>query len=225
MTNPQKKLGGKPTTWAVMALVLAVGYGLLQPVVNSSLGWHLPSLTALLGQSTSAPHGDSSPPGDPRGGSSPAPAGRSDAEDSTSSEQLGTETQLVGTFGYLRQVGDSDFLSPAGLRYTRGSQEGHRLKHLARHLADQPDRPGSHGVFLADMPQVLKWVDEGYERAQQKAPGTSRHDEDGRVVYEAEFAEPIGFVGGRSGASRDHPPANKLRLVTEGNRVITAFPF
>jgi hypothetical protein len=34
----------------------------------------------------------------------------------------------------------------------------------------------------------------------------------------------IGFVGGRVGAERRHPAARKVRLVLEGNKVITAYP-
>lgn len=127
--------------------------------------------------------------------------------------------------GLLRSVGQEEYLSPAGLRYTRGSADGHRLKHLARHLEDQPDRSGRHGVFYGDMEQVLKQIDLGYTRATQRSPKTSIREEDGRTVYEATFDEPIGFIGGREGARLRRPPANRLRLVTDQDRVITAFPY
>lgn len=128
-------------------------------------------------------------------------------------------------YGVLRDAGREVYVSPAGLRYTRGSEEGHRLKHLERHLNDQPDRPGKHGVFTGNMPQVLRWIDEGYTRARQNEPGTQQRQEQGRTVYEADFPQAIGYVGGRDGNRRGRPATQQLRIVTEEDRVITAFPF
>lgn len=59
-------------------------------------------------------------------------------------------------YGLLKDLGGENYLSPAGLRYTKGSEEGHRLKHVGRHLEDQPTRPSPHGVFYGDMQQVLR---------------------------------------------------------------------
>lgn len=128
-------------------------------------------------------------------------------------------------YGLLKLTGRDEYVSPAGLRYTRGSEEGHRLKHLERHLEDQPDRPGKHGVFDGDMPQVLRWLDEAYTRGKSGAKGTSKHEEDGRLVYEVSFGKPIGFIGGRDGARQKNPDAKRLRMVVDGDRLITAFPF
>jgi hypothetical protein len=128
-------------------------------------------------------------------------------------------------YGILRETAADDYLSPAGLRYTRGSAEGHRLKHIERHLVDDPGRPGKHGVFDGDMPQVIRWIDEAYGLAKRGARGTRKSEEDGRIVYEASFSKPIGYVGGRDGRRDNNPDARRLRLVVEGNKVITAFPF
>ncbi len=125
----------------------------------------------------------------------------------------------------LKDAGREVYVSPAGLRYTRGSEEGHRLKHIEKHLKDQPDRPGKHGVFDGDMAQVLRWIDDAYSRSKQGAKGVRKRDEDGRTVIEAPFAKPIGFIGGRDGKRTNNPEAKKLRLVVEEDRVITAFPF
>lgn len=127
--------------------------------------------------------------------------------------------------GMLRPLGRDVYVSPAGLRYTPGSADGHRLEHLARHLEDQPNRSGRHGVFSGDMEQVLKRIDLGYTRAKQRGPMTSMRVEEERTVFEVTFEEPIGYVGGREGARLRRPATNKLRLVTEQDRVITAFPF
>ncbi len=42
-------------------------------------------------------------------------------------------------YGLLKETGRQRYVSPEGLQYNPGSEEGHRLKHLERHLKDQPD--------------------------------------------------------------------------------------
>ena len=128
-------------------------------------------------------------------------------------------------YDLLREVGLQEFVSPAGLRYTRGSEEGHRLDHLARHLEDQPDRPGRHGVFEGDMRQVLLWLDEAYGRAASKEKGTSVRQEDRRTIIETTFDQRLGYIGGREGRRIKNPSTKRLRLVVDKDRVITAFPF
>jgi hypothetical protein len=125
----------------------------------------------------------------------------------------------------LKDTGREVYVSPAGLRYTRGSEDGHRLKHLEKHLKDIPDRPGKHGVFDGDMAQALRWIDDAYTRGKQGAKGVRKRDEDGRTVYEVPFTKTIGFIGGRDGKRDNHPDAKRLRVVVDGDQVITAFPF
>jgi len=128
-------------------------------------------------------------------------------------------------YGLLTEIGDEDYMSPGGLRYTKGSEEGHRLKHIERHLKDQPSRPSSHGVFYGDMPQVIRWLDDAYGRAKGGERGTKKEAQGRRTVYEASFDKPIGFVGGRTGAKKGNPDTRRVKIVVEGNRVITAYPF
>ncbi len=148
--------------------------------------------------------------------------------ESTDAAELASKLGVSGSdlrFGYLKEVGRERYQSPAGLVYTRGSEEGHRLKHLQRHLTDQPSRPGPHGVFKADMPQVLRWIDEAYQKASKgDRMAKTRRDEDS-TIYEFTFAMPIGFVGGSEGKRKKNPPTNRLRLVVIDKNVITAFPF
>lgn len=125
---------------------------------------------------------------------------------------------------FLRATGGDRFLSPAGLIYGPGSQEGHRLKHLQRHLADIPDRPGSHGVFDGQLDDALRWIDTAYERGQRGGSGVNVDREEGRTVYTVNLGQRIGYIGGAEGKRRGNPPARRLRLVLEGNRLITAFP-
>jgi len=198
--------------WLVLILIGLVGYGLLQPVLNSKWGWNLPSLANLVSEQGER--------------NSNRPQESSEADEQSVTDPVGErlkDSDLL--YGLLKETRPGEFVSPAGLRYTRGSQEGHRLDHLARHLEDQPDRPGRHGVFQGDMQQVLRWLDEAQGRANRGMSGTSKRQEDGRTIVEVTFASAIGFVGGRDGQRQGHPTTKRLRMVLDSDRVITAFPF
>jgi len=134
-----------------------------------------------------------------------------------------TERRDTALYGILRPVGRDRYVSPAGLLYTPGSAEGHRLKHLQRHVSDAPDRPGPHGVFDGGMQGALRTIDQAYERA-ERAQGTTKQEDQGRTIYTVDLGKRIGFVGGREGRRRRNPMARRVRLVLEGNRVITAYP-
>ena len=128
-------------------------------------------------------------------------------------------------YGILKEVGRDRYVSIEGLQYNPGSEEGHRLKHLERHLKDMPDRPGKHGVFDGEMKDALKWIDDAYARGKRGAKGVRKSEEDNRTIYEVPFTQPIGYIGGRDGKRDGHPPARRIRLVVEGSKFITAFPF
>jgi hypothetical protein len=209
-----------PPKWTLGLLVLLFAYICFQPLLNRRLGWRLPSLAELA-----VPNADSQVLPD----NSSSPGGGTQAEWGDSNRQRpdaspGDDFSDL-TYGYLKQTGNAQYLSPAGLRYTPGSEEGHRLKHIAKHLVDDPTRPGSHGVFVAAMPQVLAWLDETYRKAEAGEPGSKKANQDQRTVYEADLGVTVGYVGGQSGNRRQTPPSSRIRLVTEGKRVITAFPF
>lgn len=126
-------------------------------------------------------------------------------------------------YGMLADQGNERYLSPAGLLYTRGSQEGHRLKHLERHVEDDPSRPGSHGVFDGGMEGALAAIDLAYTRAKSGVK-TTVEEEDGRTIYTVDLGKRIGYIGGSEGRRRKNPMARRLRLVVDQNRVITAYP-
>jgi hypothetical protein len=124
----------------------------------------------------------------------------------------------------LTEVGRDAYRSTAGLRYTRGSQHGTRLAHLMSHTRDEPNRDGPHGVFDSDNPvTVVRLVDEAYLKARAGDHVTADREGD-QTVYEIDMGRRIGYVGGESGARRGKPPARHLRLVVQGDRLITAFP-
>ena len=189
--------------WIVALVVLVVGYFLLQPVLERTLGVDLPGLGDLAtnSQTTTGTSAADSPLPRPQDASAPG------------------EIENI-----LRTGSRAVYVSPAGLRYTRGSQQGHRLKHLMVHAQDKPDRPGQHGVFDSNEPaEVVALVDEAYLQA-QSGRDTRTQREDERVVYDVNLRRRIGYIGGTSGKRKNHPAAKHMRLVIEGDRVITAFP-
>ncbi len=125
-------------------------------------------------------------------------------------------------YGLLREVSRDRYVSPAGLQYGPGSEEGHRLEHLRRHVKDIPNRP-VHGVFDGDMEGALKTIDQAYERAKQGTRTTKKVDR-GRIIYSVDMGKRIGFIGGQSGSRKGNPLARRVRLVLEGTNVITAYP-
>jgi hypothetical protein len=147
----------------------------------------------------------------------------------TESAKAGTSAAAAGEstddllYGMLREVSRDRFISPAGLQYTPGSAEGHRLEHLRRHTKDDPGRPGSHGVFDGDMEGALKTIDRAYDRA-KKGQRTTKKVDDGRTIYTVDMGQRVGFVGGRDGGRKRNPMARRVRLVLEGTQVITAYP-
>ena len=192
--------------WIIGVAVLIVGYFLLQPVLERSLGVDLPGVGDLAKNSQVEPSAsDSSQPG------------RSSRPNSASSAS--SELQQI-----LSSKSRGVYQSPSGLRYTRGSQHGHRLKHLMAHTKDEPGRPGQHGVFDSDDPiEVVALVDEAYLQAQAGRDTRTRR-EDERIIYDVNLRRRIGYIGGESGNRRNRPVAKHLRMVVEGDRLITAFP-
>ena len=92
------------------------------------------------------------------------------------------------------------------------------------HSQDVPNRAGQHGVFDAnEQAEVLAVIDEAYLQA-QSGKKTRTQEERGRSVHTVDLGRRIGFVGGQSGAKRNHPETRHVRLVLEKERVITAFP-
>ena len=126
---------------------------------------------------------------------------------------------------YLRDGRGENLLSPAGLVYTSG-RSGHRSKHVMRHASDEPDRPGPHGVFDAQGDDVFRLIDEAYELIQS---GSNRvntiPEENGKTEYIIKMNRRIGYLGGETGARKNHPSLDRLNLVLGENRVITAYPY
>lgn len=204
--------------WAIAVVVLCGVYLAFEPALEERLGFDLPGVHAPRSEQVEVVdrRNQPTPPRSTKSDGAPAPP------PTKNSRQPGAEGAAKPTT-VLRQVG-RDLVSPAGLRYTRGSEHGHRIDHLMAHTRDEPEQPGSHGVFDSqDRDEVVLLVDEAYELALAKRH-TQIEEEGGRTVYTVDLARIVGFVGGQSGNRRGRPKARHLRLVVEEDRLITAFP-
>ncbi len=189
--------------------------------------WLLPAaivLAYVVARSTPVP--DAGPPASTRAHEPTSATGA--AQDITAPPHAPTRGRQPASsargLGRLRASKGDTFISTAGLRYGPGSREGHRLKHVLLHTQDQPDRPGSHGVFYGGRATALAVIDEAYQIAQQRGPPTRITHAGRRTVYTVDMGRPVGFVGGRIGKKQGHPIASHVRLVLDGRDVITAFP-
>ena len=231
-----------PAKWIIGLLVAVVLYFFLQPRLNQWFGWSLPSIAAMAGNEAPAKNpkltnnktgsaASKSPAApkstaEPKSPSETKPSAVSKSSSTASSRGAASPKQADEDYKYriLKPVGRDRYESPAGLIYAPGSEEGHRLAHIAKHLEDQPERPGSHGVFEGDMASFLVAIDDAYKRARGHAKGTKSRVEDGMTVYEAPFDQTIGYLGGTEGARKRNPKLKKMRLVIRDRNLITAFP-
>jgi hypothetical protein len=213
--------GKSKKTWQSKAvgigiLVLIVGYVLFRPSLEKWLGVSLPSITNSNQQADNPNDNNSNTdpkPNDGQSGNSNSPNGSPNGGSSD-----GSEGPL------LTKLQDGGAKLQSGLVFP-GSRNGEtRLEHVMRHDDDQPNRSGMHGVFDGDETDLLEVVDEAYEMILNKSPRVRAKKEGARTVYDVDMQRRIGFVGGRVGAERRHPAARKVRLVLEGNKVITAYP-
>lgn len=197
-----RSLRGKvPLPWAIGLAALLVGYLIAQPHLEGWLGVPLPGLGS-------------------RGTAEPSVVEeRSPSKEADSNSPATAEATSV-----LRDAGRGVLESPAGLRYTRSRQDGHRLNHVLTHARDEPDRVGQHGVFDSQDPtEVVLLIDQAYEQA-ERGVATQTRSEDGRTIYTVNMGRRIGYVGGQSGDRRGRPAARHLRIVLHGSNVITAYP-
>ncbi len=125
----------------------------------------------------------------------------------------------------LKKIGQDTWLSPGGLRYQGRDPEGRtRVDHILRHARDIPDRDGSHGVYDGGPDAVFGVIDEAWRNVEQKKIRPTIEGD--RSLYTVPMGRRVGYLGGRAGASRNHPPLTRMFLVvqTGTKNVITAFP-
>lgn len=124
---------------------------------------------------------------------------------------------------FLTSIGDDQLQSPAGLIYGKSGGE-HRVDHVMRHTRDNPSRP-SHGVFQGDKETVLKLIDEAYEMIKSESRHVESEKSRGNMAYTVSMGRKIGYEGGQKGQRNGNRELRGLRLVLDGNQVITAYPY
>ncbi len=188
----------------ILGVVLLV-YVFLQPILEKNLGVELPDITVDSPSSTTPT--DRVPP------------------HSSPNQKSNPQAAIEELADFLEPLGRDSYVSPAGLRYTRGSEHGHRIAHIMAHTQDEPNQQGQHGVFDAKKPlEVFQLIDNAYQLA-LLGDRTDTNYEDERTIYTVNLGKRIGYIGGTSGKRRNHPSAKYLRLVVERDRLITAFPY
>jgi hypothetical protein len=192
--------------------------------------------SATIEKAAKSPAGQTTKPG-PLAGRVPKPSQQTTpSKDSTTTKPAAvTKTPPAPTrvepvekhpnlrYGILKDLGGERYVSVAGLLYTRGSAEGHRLDHLERHTEDDPSRPGKHGVFDGGMEGALATIDRAYQRA-KTGTRTTKESDQGRTIYTVDMGSRVGYIGGRDGNRQKKPMARRVRIVLDQNRVITAYP-
>ncbi|MCO8121966.1 hypothetical protein NHH03_09480 [Stieleria sp. TO1_6] len=229
-TSRTNESGGKKRAGSIALVVVVCLYAFLQPRLNQRFGWNLPGLgsdnpnAAVVAERDSGR--DTGPPAESVPTEPPTERStmQSPAETSASVAPgpVATEQDTL-RYGLLKEIGGDRFISPQGLIYTPGSEEGHRLEHLRRHTEDQPSRPGSHGVFDGGMQGALRTIDNAYAKAEKNQQATKQVDRN-RTIYTVDMGQRVGYVGGRTGQQKRHPMARRVKMVLEGKRVITAYP-
>ena len=198
----------------IAVVVLVLGYNYSRPTLERLIGRPLPALNNDRGRDTSnVPQSSSSSGGD---------------YTATLPNQSGAKSSTSGTTGgdfELKEVGRNRFESPAGLLYTMGARNEHRIDHVMRHATDMPSRP-SHGVFIGDGDRdtVLQLIDDAYELAKAKSPKAKHEESRGNDLWNVSMGRKVGFDGGQKGKRNGNKSLNSIRMILDGNRVITAFP-
>ncbi len=200
------RFGRKTSAGGLAVLGLVALYAFARPAITQRTGWDLPDLKVnSAGQVVSAKPDTVTKP----------------AESQSSQPKPSADPSL--RYGLLRDTGNERYVSPAGLMYTPGSAEGHRIEHVRRHVEDDPGRPGNHGVFDGGIEGALQTIDRAYGKAKTNQR-TTKQEDDGRTIYTVDMGMRVGYVGGRDGGRKRNPVARRVMLVLEGNRVITAYP-
>lgn len=195
-------------------VVIVLGYSYSRPTLERWFNISLPAITEQDRRSDAAKTDRQNRPA----------SSNDDRYEVTLPGKLKSNSGDGGTFA-LKEVGRDRYETPAGLLYTMGGGGEHRIEHVMRHAKDQPNRP-AHGVFIGngDQDTVLKIIDEAYELVKGKSPRAKYESSQGKDKYDVDMQRKVGFDGGKKGQRNNGRSLNKVRMILDGNRVITAFP-
>ncbi len=219
--NDSKAPRTKSIASTILIAVLAIAYISLKPQLEEWIGTPLPPVAEVAQQSQpDKPQGPAAGT-DPDTGSSESVTATDQNSNRSGEPQQQSNQSKPKKLGILTPEG-RNFRSSAGLIYGPGSRDGHRRKHVLKHAEDDLSKP-VHGVF-DDKEAVFALVDEAYQKVKSRSDDVSTTSEGRRTSYVVKMRRRIGFKGGRNGKRDGKPPLNRLKLVLEGNEVVTAFP-
>lgn len=124
---------------------------------------------------------------------------------------------------FFASVRGDNKTSPAGLVYTMGPRREHRVDHVMNHSHDVPSKP-VHGVFNGSRLEILQLVDEAYELVKSKSKQVKTTESRGKKEHLVDMKRTTGYEGGAKGKRNGNKKLGKVKLVLDGDRVITAFP-
>jgi hypothetical protein len=71
---------------------------------------------------------------------------------------------------------------------------------------------------------MLAVIDEAYLLVKKKDPAASIQRDGNRSICTIDLKRNIGFIGGTTGKRKGNPNVHRVRLILEGDRLITAYP-
>lgn len=221
--NNSKPPRTKSIASTILLIVLAVAYLALKPKLEAWLGTPLPPIAGNAQPKQVEPQGPaSSEPNRQRDATPKSVPTDAPTQADTSTAKPNSNRKENAKLGVLTADG-RDFRSTAGLIYSPGSREGHRRKHVLKHAKDDQSKP-VHGVF-DDEATVFALVDEAYQKVKSRSDDVRTEQDGRRTSHVVKMRRRIGFKGGRNGKRAGNPPLDRIKLVLEGNEVITAFPY
>lgn len=226
---------GKNIDWrriagiAIVVLIFAYQYSL--PTLERWFDRDLPSLT---GESDQPSNPNERSTGSRDSGDSrydaklPAAKSSSSAPSTQGTESRGSDGSAQAankrqSGDFLRSVGRDRLMSPEGLLYTMGPRGEHRVDHVLRHGRDMPNRP-VHSVFEGGRNDILALIDEAYVLVKADSPQVRSSDSRDNEAYTIKMNRKVGYEGGQKGKRNGYPDLKSVKLILDGNRVITAYP-
>jgi len=210
---------GKNIDWKRIAgiaiVVVIVGYQYSRPQLERWFQRDLPSLSNEDNQhGHGGPNATSNHDADLRYDAK-LPGGANDSASKSSNQNQSGD--------FLRSVGSNKFESPAGLLYTMGPRGEHRVDHVLRHGRDMPERP-VHSVFDGGRNDILAVIDEAYSLVKSNSPRVRSSNSRGNDEHTVRMQRKVGYEGGQKGKRKGYPSLDNVKLILDGNRVITAYP-
>ena len=196
--------------FGLMALAAIYHFG--RPTLEKMTGWSLPAIVEEDQRSANKSGDDYN-----YDTSLPNSSGNSSANRSSGGGNSGVNPGKAAR-SWLTETGRNKYKSPAGLIYS-----GSNVDHVLLHLKDDTSKP-THGIYAHNAVEVMKMIDEAYEKGKTGASGAKKERQGDRTIYTAAMGRLVGHSGGRNAKGRNRKELRGIKLVLAGDRVITAYP-